>query len=292
MSYYLIKSIDEDTAHELAQEFLANYSQYLASGKHKHVEESLADHITADLFQQVKKRNRKDFLDKRTEVLENKRRFKIPQKKIFPLESSRKNNLTTLLQRWAKTQNNPQFFEVHDIALRLAGTGSIGLKRYIFIVEGNGSPDENYLLDMKECRTSSLKNYINLAQPTWSTEAERIIDIQTRMQYEIPALLSSLDFENTSFIIKELQPQEDKLDFAEHTIDQEEWPHVLKTMANVLASAHLRSSGRQGSAIADDLMSFGQSQHWQQSLHEYAIKYAKQVEKDYTSFCSAFNPGN
>ncbi|MBR8830985.1 MAG: hypothetical protein N5P05_001925 [Chroococcopsis gigantea SAG 12.99] len=285
---FKVNNIDEATATELAQKFLSHYCQYLGSGKAKHVEEALADHITGYLFQQVEKRRRKDFLDKRTEVVNGTRIFKIPQKKIFPLDPARKTTLKNLFDRWAQQQKTPAFFKVHDIAIRLAGTGSIGLKRYIFLVEGNGSPDDNYLIDMKQCPSSSLSNYITVHQPVWSSQAERIISIQTRMQYETPALLSSIDFEGSSFQIKELQPQEDKLDFDEHHINEAEWPHVLKTMSNVLASAQLRSSGRQGSAIADDLISFGKSQDWQEPLLEYSRQYAKQVEEDYDSFCQSF----
>ena len=57
---------------------------------------------------------------------------------------------------FAATQPNPKFFEVLDIACRIAGTGSLGVERFVVLVEGKGSPDGNYLLDIKEAKPSAM----------------------------------------------------------------------------------------------------------------------------------------
>ena len=48
----------------------------------------------------------------------------------------------------------------------------------------------------------------------------------------------------------------------------------------------LRSTGRQGSAIADDLIEFCAAPEWQDNLLRYAKEYAVQVESDYKKFCA------
>ena len=39
---------------------------------------------------------------------------------------------------------------------RIAGTGSLGVGRFVVLVEGKGSPDGNYLLDIKEAKPSAM----------------------------------------------------------------------------------------------------------------------------------------
>jgi hypothetical protein len=57
------------------------------------------------------------------------------------------------------------------------------------------------------------------------------------------------------------------------------------------ASAHLRSSGRQGSANADELIAFGLEKDWQEAIMDYAIDYAHQVNKDHKLYLDAHNKG-
>jgi len=58
-------------------------------------------------------------------------------------------------------------------------------------------------------------------------------------------------------------------------------------MAAVTAWGQLLCSGRQGSAIADDLMTFARTPSWHIPLLEYAQTYAAQAQRDYQEFCKA-----
>jgi hypothetical protein len=55
-------------------------------------------------------------------------------------------------------------------------------------------------------------------------------------------------------------------------------------MAHLTAWAQLRSSGRQGSAVADDLIAFAEESKWQRPLIDYGRLYADKVERDYRAF--------
>ena len=63
-------------------------------------------------------------------------------------------------------QPNPGFFHPLDAARRIAGTGSLGIARYVILVEGHGSPNLNYLLDLKAAIPSSLQPYLKHKQPS------------------------------------------------------------------------------------------------------------------------------
>jgi uncharacterized protein (DUF2252 family) len=289
-SIYLVSEllkISTDQAELVIEYFLSHYTQAIALGKAKGVEAKTADQITQDLFKQVKNRSRADFLDKRTKKEGKERRFKLTSK-ILAIEKARKAALKVFLEQWGAQQPRPKFFNVQDVAAHLTGLGSIGIDRYIFLVEGKGSPNNNFLLDLKEATVSSLKPYVFTPQPTWDSQAQRIIAIQTRMQYEVPALLFPLTFEGKSFVLRELQPREDKVNFEDRTMDTPHFTELIKTMARVLASAQIRSSGREGSAIADELIAYGTDSDWRSPLINYARDYAKQVRADYHAFCEAF----
>ncbi|MFM6498000.1 MAG: DUF2252 family protein, partial [Dolichospermum sp.] len=90
--------------------------------------------------------------------------------------------------------------QVLDIQKRIAGNGSLGLERYIILVEGNGSPDENYLLDFKEIQSSSLQPYLPVSQPEWETPAKRVVAIQQRLQGTSPALLEAINDGDKSYL--------------------------------------------------------------------------------------------
>jgi uncharacterized protein (DUF2252 family) len=86
------------------------------------------------------------------------------------------------MEEFANTQHNPTFFKVLDIARRIAGTGSLGLERYVILVRGRGGPDGNFLLDLKYQLPSSLAPFVHIKQPLWTCEAQRVASIQRRAQ--------------------------------------------------------------------------------------------------------------
>lgn len=62
---------------------------------------------------------------------------------------------------------------------------------------------------------------------------------------------------------------------------------LMRSLGQVVAWSHLRSSGRQGSAIADQLIDFANKNKWKKEVMEYAKNYSKQVTQDWQEFRSA-----
>jgi uncharacterized protein (DUF2252 family) len=295
---------------ELAVLAVNAYAHALTYGKAKYVERDTASGMVKALLKAVQKRTRRDFLDKRTEVHKKQRRFILDGERYEAVSNAERRRAQTALRliasemrRAAKndqlaspkhstTQQPPHHldFTVLDVAHRIAGTGSLGVERYAVLVEGNGSPNENYILDLKEAipsaATPALKRVRGLKQPTWSSEAARCVATQQRMQATSPALLRSVEMDGTSFILRELQPVQDKLNLAEQWQGRESRVQTfVVTAAQVLAWAHLRSGGRQGSACADEMIAFGQTvQQWHKPLVDYARGYADRVSKDWREF--------
>ncbi|MBW4539898.1 MAG: DUF2252 domain-containing protein [Myxacorys chilensis ATA2-1-KO14] len=285
---HTLKVNDED-AQDLCKCFLNTYTAALETGKSSAVHCATATGLVQDLLEHLTTRNRQQFLDERTDLKKKTRSLKLIPEKTFAVSDAEREAITTLINTWASHQPNPNFFKVLDVAHRIAGTGSLGLERYIILVEGDSSPEENYLLDLKAARSSSLQPYAPQPQPTWNSEAERITAIQFRFQESAPALLNPLKLDGKSFVLRELQPTADRVDLDQWNGKLKRLKKVVQTMAGVTAWGQLRSSGRQESAIADDLIAFAQdAASWHPIVLDYARSYASRVEADYQIFEAAW----
>jgi hypothetical protein len=91
--------------------------------------------------------------------------------------------------------------------------------------------------------------------------------------------------------VKELQPTADKIDFLVIRDRSKDIACVIEDMAFLTASAELRSAGRQGAALPDELIAFGRDTHWQAGLLDFAAGYAAQVKTDYQDYFKAYKSG-
>ena len=273
---------DSKQVNEWADIFLKTYCKILKDGKPKHIEARLAKGIVKSFLQLVSKRKPKELLQKHIIKKKKKHFIIIDHKKHFPLDNNFKNLLINHFNQWIHLQQKKiQQYKVADAAFRIAGTGSLGVKRYVFLLQ---KKNDFLLLDMKESRPSSVKAFTQISQPDWKSEAEREVAIQSRMEYSTAALLGTTEFEGSSFVIQELQPAEDKIDFNSLIKRQKDITCIIEDMALLTASAQLRSGGRQGSAIADELIQFGGLNDWQSKIIDYAMEYSKKVQMDYEQF--------
>jgi uncharacterized protein (DUF2252 family) len=137
---------------------------------------------------------------------------------------------------------------------------------------------------MKEARPSSLAKHVDIKQPKWKHEAERVITIQTRMEFCQPALLRPVFYNKKWFVLKELQPVQNKVDLTLAKGKLKKLEDIIHPMARLAAYAHLRSTGRQGSSTADELAEAVSRPKWLNQRIELAKELAAQTHKDYKNF--------
>lgn len=284
-------SVKPPEAAQLCRVFIDAYAAALAEGKARWVERETAVGLVKDLLGGLGERKRPAFLDTRSELKGKHRRIRCDGKKALPVSDAQRADIEAFLARFAQTQPDPGFFKPLDIARRIAGTGSLGVARYIILVEGKGSPDANYLLDLKQALPSSLAPWVATPQPPWPDEASRVVTLQKRLQAIPMAFLQAVELEGEPFILRGLQPSEDRVALDAWNGKLRRLEEVLGTMGQVVAWAHLRSAGRQGSAIADALVDFGQQSAWRQALIEQADHAAASVEADWQAYAAAFDAG-
>ena len=283
--------IDARQARALCRAFLNAYAQAMLDGKARWIERSLAIGMIGQLLQQVGLRKRKIFLQRRTQLVGERRKFVIDGEHLLPMVGSEREKLLSWLERFGARQPQPKFFRVLDLARRAAGTGSLGLPRYVALVRGKGSPNGNYLLDLKLAGESSAAARLVKIQPRWASQADRIVTVQKQSQAIAPAFLMAARYRGRGFVIRELQPIEDKLDLAAACADARRLAEVIETMARLVAWSALRSAGRHGSASADDLIAFAVERTWRRRLLEYAESQAARTVADWRNYRDAWRDG-
>lgn len=257
--------ISASEARQVGAACLDAYRDALIRGKPLWVERDTASGLVRELFDGLSEKRHGEFIKRRTESSDGRLKIKIDGVKALAATADERDAVAGLIQRFAAEQPKPEFFKVLDVARRIAGTGSLGIMRYVILVEGKGEPDGHYLLDLKAAKDSSLVprlTQINIDQPASSDPACRIVDAQKRLQAVDHAFLHALDFAGTPSVLKILQPAEDRVAIGDWGKKIERLEDVVRTMGRVLAWDQLRATGRAGAATADTLHDFAQSENW------------------------------
>jgi len=283
-------NIEPEKALKMARLYIKAYTKTLASAKAISIDPRIAQGILCDFLKSAKKRSEDELLKKRTVSKKKQLMLSLKDERHFKLDKKLRHELRELIEEWlAKSSDGPYNFKVISCVFRLAGTGSVGLKRYLFLLKSTNTKNKYLLLDMKQARPSSLLPYIHTQQLQWTSEAERVTAIQRRMQNVPVALLSTVTFRGESYVIQELQPVKDGIKFKLLADDYRGMYEVVRAMGELTASAQLRSGGFQGSGNLDELVAFGQDSYWPEKVIDYARRYAEKVKQYYGQFTSANN---
>src|ERR1700744_2706103 len=272
---------EPEKAQKMAQLYLKTYSATLAKGKAISIEPRTAKGIVCDFLTAATNSGEKDLLKKRTVSRKKRIMLSLEDERHFKLDKKLRHELRAHIEEWIKTSSDgPYNYEVISAIFRLAGTGSLGVKRYLFLLKSTNTKNKYLLLDMKQAKPSSVAPYVPVQQLAWENDAARVIGVQQRMQNIPAALLSTTVFRGEAFMIQELQPVKDTIKFKQLK-DYRDMYQVIDDMAALTASAQLRSGGMQGSGTIDELMAFGSDQGWQDAVIRYAGDYAGTIKKYY-----------
>jgi uncharacterized protein (DUF2252 family) len=275
---------------KMLNSIISGYCRTLKTGKAVTVENETATGLVKILLDNVAGKKVKKLVKENADKKSGYEKLNIDNNKLFGLETSLKKELIKNIQAWLDATRGKDLRKIHDVVFQIAGTGSIGVNRYLALA-GDATNDSKYLLVIKQALPSSLQQFIHVKQPVWKNDAHRINGVQYRMQHAVPGGLGSFTFRNNWYITKWVQPEADKINFDSFLSNQKDQPALMDTLGCLTASAQLRSGGRDGSAIADEMIRFGTDQEWIKPLLAFAESYAQQVEKDYLEYSAAYDKG-
>lgn len=283
--------LDASDALALAARALVAYRTELLSGKPAWIERESARGLARRLFAQVSGRSRTDLLDRYTGRRGRRRRFTADGRRILQLGDEERAPLEAMLAAIGERAGDPGYYRPVDVAQRVAGIGSIGLPRYLALVEGRGPPDRNVILDIESSHPSVIAWRLGGDQPGWDDEAARVVAVQRQAVAVPPAFLQAAEARGDHYVIRELQPAADSVRLADWMQQPRKLAEAVVTIASVAAWMHLRGAAWRGSDTPEQLGEFARDDQWQPVLLDAARDNAARVLDDFGAFARAAETG-
>jgi uncharacterized protein (DUF2252 family) len=177
------------------------------------------------------------------------------------------------------------FFDLYrplDVAFRVVGTGSVGLRDYIVYMEGNGS-DDPLFLQIKEEPGSAYAPYLGeMGAP--QHQGRRVVQGQRAMQFLSDMMLGWTTIQNRQYLVRQLNDHKASIEMED--LKGEGLAQYAEICGELLARGHARS----GDPVALDGY-IGTSDRFIEAVADFAVDYADQTEIDYKTFLhSRFAP--
>ncbi len=171
-------------------------------------------------------------------------------------------------------------YGVSDVAFRVVGTGSVGLRNYLILLHGNG--DEALILQAKEARRSALAPFLNV--PEARHEGKRIVHGARLVQAETDILLGWTTIGDRHFIVRQFRNRKGEIDAT--TLKRDDLDDYGRFAGALLARAHSRSVDPRllagYCANGDEL---------DEAFTRFAVDYADQTAADHEDLTRAVKSG-
>lgn len=218
--------------------------------------------------------SRARWLDRRVACAQGQRRFKSSEKYRPVADEAQRSRVTQALHAFgAQCSERPResgdWPQVLDIAVRVAGTGSLGRLRWVALTQGkHEEPGKERILELKEALPSALSPGEAVAD-----RADRVIATQRRLQGAPPAYLGSARVAGRSFTVRELQPTEAKLDVG--ALKGGDLDAVAAACGDVLGRLHARAGAELAARIV------GRERAIRRRVAAFALRCSEQVLADH-----------
>ena len=173
-----------------------------------------------------------------------------------------------------------------DIARKVVGVGSVGLRAWICVFEG-ADADDSLVLQIKEAVPSVLERYVG--KSGYAEQGQRVVEGQRAIQVSSDLLLGwtrlpAEDGRMHDYYVRQLWDGKGAPDLTK--IDAHRLTHLAALCGWTLARAHARTGDR--FAIASYL---GRDTAMDDAFCTFAHAYADQTEEDYEAFLAARKQG-
>jgi uncharacterized protein (DUF2252 family) len=164
------------------------------------------------------------------------------------------------------------FYRPVDVAFKVVGTGSVGLRDYCIYFEGNG-PSDSLFLQIKEEAASAYAPYLPKAHPP-KHNGQRAAEGQRAMQMQSDPFLGWTHMDGRQYLVRQLNDHKGSIDLADLRSSG------LVAYAEVCGELLARGHGRSGDpvVIAGYL---GAGDKFAEALAKFGSEYADQTEKDW-----------
>ena len=188
--------------------------------------------------------------------------------------------LGTLAPHWRRALGG---YTVIDIAHKVVGVGSVGLRAYVALLEGS-SPDDVVFLQLKQARRSVLAQHVHGKSAWHAHQGQRVVEYQQALQTVSDPLLGWTTVGGHQYYVRQFRNMKGSVML--DSIDGAALADYAAITGHLLAKGHARTSG------ASMIVGYaGSSDRLDIALARFARLYADQTEADHAVLVKAANRG-
>jgi uncharacterized protein (DUF2252 family) len=172
-------------------------------------------------------------------------------------------------------------YEPVDVAFKVVGTGSVGLRDYCIYFESRARPanSDPLFLQIKEEPLSAYAAYLPEGD-AHTHQGHRVVDGQRAMQLTSDPFLGYTSIDGRDYLVRQLNDHKASLNIA--ALDN----RALLGYADICGELFARGHARAGDPVSIAAY-LGSSDRFDRALLSFARAYADKTEKDYKIFCTA-----
>ena len=205
---------------------------------------------------------------------------RVPKPEADRIASALDDYLTTLAPHWRRALSG---YTLIDIAHKVVGVGSVGLRAYVALLQGS-SPEDVLFLQLKQARRSVLAQYVHGNSAWHAHQGQRVVEYQQALQTVSDPLLGWTTIDGLQYYVRQFRDMKSNIQL--DAIEAAAMKGYAGILGHLLAKGHARTSG--ASMIAGYV---GSSDTLDGALCRFAHAYADQVEADHRAFVRAVGRG-
>jgi uncharacterized protein (DUF2252 family) len=178
------------------------------------------------------------------------------------------------------------FYQPMDVAFKVVGTGSVGLRDYVIYFQGNG-PGDPLFLQIKEEARSAYEPYLQSNSGVFlgpRHQGQRVAEGQRAMQLQSDPFLGWTSIGNRDYLVRQLNDYKGSLALPE--LKGQGLIDYGQVCGELLARGHARSAD--ACIIAGYI---GNGKRFDEAILEFAEAYAEQTQKDWQALLKSKHGG-
>ena len=205
---------------------------------------------------------------------------RVPQAEAQRIAVGLDGYLTTLAPHWSRALGG---YTLIDIAHKVVGVGSVGLRAYVALLEGS-SADDVVFLQLKQARRSVLARFVHGDSAWHAHQGQRVVEYQQALQTVSDPLLGWATVDGLQYYVRQFRNMKGTIPL--DAIEAAALTDYAGIVGRLLGKGHARTSG--ASMIAGYV---GASDTLDKSLCRFARAYADQTEADHQALIKAVARG-
>ncbi len=188
--------------------------------------------------------------------------------------------LATLAPHWRRVLGG---YTLIDVAHKVVGVGSVGLRAFVALLEGS-SPDDMLFLQVKQARRSVLARHVHGEAAWHAHQGQRVVEYQQALQTVSDPLLGWTTIDGRQYYVRQFRDMKGGVDL--DAISARALGDYAGILGHLLGKCHARTSG--ASMIAGYV---GASDKLDRALWRFARTYADQTAADHQALVRAVARG-